>query len=307
MGTSIQSYNLEEIDYKGSRFKDFNKDLKGNNDLLSLTQPDIIQEIHEKFLDVGANIISTNTFNSNRISMNDYDMGDLVLELNRESVLIAKKAVKKYQTKDKPIFIAGSIGPTNKTASISPNINQPEYREVYFDDLVEVYTEQIKGLISGGVDILLIETIFDTLNAKACLFAINTIFEEKDIYLPVMVSATLSDNSGRILSGQTLEAFLISVSHFPLFSIGLNCSLGATQLLPYIKELSNKTKFKISIYPNAGLPNELGYYDQTPEKMKESLMPFFDLNILNIIGGCCGSTPEHIKKIAEAVQEINEK
>lgn len=306
MGTMIQQYKLEEKDYRGKRFTDFIYDLKGNNDLLSITQPHIIEAIHKAYLQAGADIIETNTFNANRISMADYHMEDLIYELNFESASIAKKAAGEYSNKtpDKPRYVAGALGPTNRTASLSPNVNDPSYRAVSFDDLVEAYTEQIKGLIDGGVDILLIETVFDTLNAKAALYAIQTYCYKIGKDFPIMISGTITDASGRTLSGQTTEAFLNSVSHVPLLSIGLNCALGAKEMRPYIKELSEKAPFFVSAYPNAGLPNQFGEYDETPHIMGHQIHDFLESGFLNIVGGCCGTTPEHIKEIAELTKEI---
>ncbi len=304
MGTMIQRYKLKEEDYRGDRFKNFAHSLKGNNDLLSITQPHIIKEIHAAYLEAGADIIETNTFNSNSISMADYHMENLIYELNVQSAKIAKEVADEFTKKNpsKPRFVAGAIGPTTKAASLSPNVNDPGFRAVTFDQLVESYTEQIRGLIDGGVDVLLIETIFDTLNAKAALFAIDQYFEKTGKKIPVMVSGTITDASGRTLSGQTLEAFLYSVSHIPLLSIGLNCALGAKQLRPYVQELSDKAPFYTSAYPNAGLPNALGEYDETPAEMVAQLKDFLENNFVNMLGGCCGTTPEHIKRIAEVAK-----
>jgi len=304
MGTMIQQYNLKEEDYRGERFAEYPSDLKGNNDLLSLTQPHIIREIHEQYLEAGADIIETNTFNANHYSMGDYQMQDLVYEINKQSAQIAREAADAYTAKNpaKPRFVAGALGPTNKTASLSPDVNNPGYRAVSFDDLYEAYMEQGRGLIDGGVDILLIETIFDTLNAKAAMMAVADLQREMGTNLPVMVSGTITDASGRTLSGQTTEAFLNSVSHLNLLSVGLNCALGAKELRPYLEELSNKAPFYVSVYPNAGLPNEFGGYDETPETMGAQLQDFVNNNFANIIGGCCGTTPDHIReftKIAE--------
>lgn len=303
MGTMIQRYNLTEADYKGERFKDFPRELKGNNDLLSLTQPHIIKEIHLQYLQAGADIIETNTFSGTSIAMADYEMEHLVYELNFESARLAKEAVKEYMTANpqaSPRFVAGAMGPTNRTASISPDVNNPSYRAVTFDQLVEAYTEQVRGLVDGGADILLVETIFDTLNAKAALFAIEEYFDKnpQQPRLPVMVSGTITDASGRTLSGQTVEAFLYSVSHVPLLSVGFNCALGADLLRPYVEELSNKAPFFTSAYPNAGLPNEFGQYDEQPDTMAATIEDFLQNNFVNIIGGCCGTTPDHIEAIA---------
>ena len=305
MGTMIQDYKLEEKDYRGSRFADFKSDLKGNNDLLSLSQPHIIQEIHEKYLEAGADIIETNTFNANHISMADYHMEDLAYEMNKTSAQIAKSAAKKFtdQNQAKPRFVAGAMGPTNKTASLSPDVNNPGYRAVSFDDLYAAYLEQASGLIDGGVDILLIETIFDTLNAKAAIMAVKDAMREKGINLPVMVSGTITDASGRTLSGQTTEAFLNSVSHLDLLTVGLNCALGAKDLRPYLEELSEKAPYYISVYPNAGLPNQFGEYDETPEIMGSQIKDFLDFGFTNIIGGCCGTTPDHIREFVKLANQ----
>jgi len=301
MGTMIQQYKFSEPEYRGTRFKDHPSDVQGNNDLLSLTQPEAIRTIHEKYLEVGADIIETNTFSSTSIGMADYDMETLVYDLNFESAKIAKQAALKYSNlnPEKPRFVAGSIGPTNRTASMSPDVNDPGYRAVTFDDLVLAYSEQINALIDGGVDILLIETIFDTLNAKAALFAADSVLDTRKISMPIMISGTITDASGRTLSGQTVEAFVASLSHVDLLSIGFNCALGADLLLPYMKRLSNVTDFYTSAHPNAGLPNAFGEYDQTPEEMKELIIEYLESKCVNIIGGCCGTTPEHIKLIAQ--------
>lgn len=306
MGTMIQDYNFSESDYRGTRFKEHPCSVKGNNDLLSLTQPDAIKTIHEKYLDVGSDIIETNTFSSTTIGMADYEMENLVYEINYESARIAKEAATKYTktTPNKPRFVAGSIGPTNRTASMSPDVNDPGYRAVTFDDLVIAYSEQINALIDGGVDILLIETIFDTLNAKAALFAVDSVLEEKNKSIPIMISGTITDASGRTLSGQTVEAFVTSLSHIPLLSIGLNCALGADLMLPYLKRLSKVTDFYTSAFPNAGLPNAFGEYDQTPEEMRDLIKEYLKSNSVNIIGGCCGTTPEYIQLIAEEASKF---
>jgi len=298
MGTSIQGYGLTEQDYRGSRFKDHPYDLMGNNDLLSITRPDLIREIHADFLRAGADIIETNTFNSTTISQADYHTEDLVYELNFTAASLALDAAREFTEKDpsKPRWVAGSLGPTNRTASISPDVNNPGFRSVSFDDLVSAYAGQTQALVAGGVDMILIETIFDTLNAKAALFAVQSIPEAKEI--PLMVSATITDASGRTLSGQTTEAFLISVSHAPITTIGLNCALGASQLRPYLQILSEKAPYFVSVHPNAGLPNEFGGYDQTPEQMGEQMEEFLKEGLVNIIGGCCGTTPEHIKRMS---------
>ena len=304
MGTMIQRYNFTEEDYRGERFKDWESPLKGNNDLLSLTQPEAIEEIHRKYLLAGADIIETNTFSGTTIAMADYHMEDLVYELNYESAKIAKKVCDEFtaQNPDKPRFVAGSIGPTNRTASLSPDVNDPGYRAITFDELRIAYKQQAEALLDGGADILLVETIFDTLNAKAALFAIDEIREERNITIPIMVSGTITDASGRTLSGQTADAFLISVSHMDLISVGFNCALGAKQLTPYLEILANHTDFGISAYPNAGLPNAFGQYDETAEQMAEQIKEYVDKGLINIIGGCCGTTPDHIKAIADLVQ-----
>ncbi|MBL7104350.1 MAG: methionine synthase [Bacteroidales bacterium] len=305
MGTMIQQYNLQEKDYRGKRFTDYSSDLKGNNDLLSITQPHIIKEIHEKFLEAGADIIETNTFNANRISMADYHMEDMVYELNVASARIAKKTADKFtgKTPEKPRFVAGSMGPTNKSLSLSPDINNPGYRAVTFDDMYKAYKEQALALIEGGVDILLIETIFDTLNAKAAMMAVADAQKQKDAKIPLMVSGTISDASGRTLSGQTTEAFLNSVSHLDLLTVGLNCALGAKELRPYLEELSEKAPYYVSVYPNAGLPNQFGEYDETPESMSVHMKDFLNNNFVNIIGGCCGTTPDHIRKFVKLAEK----
>ncbi len=305
MGTMIQKYKLEEADFRGSRFADFPHDLKGNNDLLSVTKPDIISEIHEAYLDAGADIIETNTFNANRISMSDYHMEDMVYEINLAAAKIARTAADKFTSMgpEKPRFVAGSMGPTNKTASLSPDVNNPGYRASTFDQFYNAYKEQAHGLIDGGVEVLLIETIFDTLVAKAAMMAVADAFRETGIKLPVMVSGTITDASGRTLSGQTTEAFLNSISHFDLLTIGLNCSLGAKDLRPYLEELSEKAPYYISIYPNAGLPNQFGDYDETPDSMAGQMKDFLDHRFANIIGGCCGTTPDHIRQLVKLAAE----
>ena len=306
MGTMIQKLKFDESDYRGHRFKDYNRLLKGNNDLLSLTQPDAIFNIHKEYLEAGADIIETNTFSSTSIGMADYGMESLVYELNFESAKLAKKATEKFNIDNsKPRFVAGSIGPTNKTASMSPDVNNPGYREVTFDDLVKSYSQQIEALIEGGVDILLVETVFDTLNAKAALFAIEKYNNKNSANIPIMLSGTLTDASGRTLSGQTLEAFMTSVSHINLLSIGLNCSFGAEGLYPYIKKMSMITDIPISVFPNAGLPNQFGEYDQTSQQMQNLIKDFLENNLVNIIGGCCGTTPDHIRLISEIVNNYS--
>jgi len=300
MGTMIQRFKLTEADFRAERFKNFHRDLKGCNDLLSITQPQIIRQIHEQYLDAGADIIETNTFNATSISMADYDLQEVVYEMNFESAKLASEAAKKYTDANpqKPRFVAGVMGPTNKTTSMSPDVNDPGFRAVSFDEMKDAYKTQVEGLIDGGADLLLVETIFDTLNAKAALFAIEEVLEKRKIKMPLMVSGTVVDKSGRTLSGQTLEAFLNSVSHIDLLSIGLNCSFGAKDIRPYLEELSTKAPFYISCYPNAGLPNQLGAYDETPEQMATQVKDFLDHRFVNIVGGCCGTTPDHIRQIA---------
>ena len=305
MGTMLQAYKFTEEDFRGERFKDHPCSLQGNNDLLSLTQPEAIKAVHRAYFEVGADIVETNTFSSTSIGMGDYQMEPLVYELNFESAKLAREVADEFTNANpnKPRFVAGSIGPTNRTASMSPDVNDPGYRAVTFDDLVEAYTDQIQGLVDGGSDVLLVETIFDTLNAKAALFAIDALKEKNNWEIPVMVSGTITDASGRTLSGQTVEAFVISVSHIPLLSIGFNCALGADQLLPYLRRLSKETDVLTSAHPNAGLPNAFGAYDQTPEEMRDLIEKYLEENLINIIGGCCGSTPEHIAQIASVTRD----
>ena len=301
MGTMLQAYKFEEEDYRGERFKDYPTPLKGNNDLLSLTQPEAIRTIHGKYLAAGADIIETNTFSGTSIAMADYGMEDLVYELNYESARLAREVADEFTEREphKPRFVAGSMGPTNKTASMSPDVNDPGYRAVTFDELRAAYKEQAEALLDGGADLLLVETVFDTLNAKAALFAIEEIKEERGIEAPVMLSGTITDASGRTLSGQTAEAFLISVSHIPLLSIGFNCALGANLLQPHLEAIAHRTELPISAHPNAGLPNAFGQYDETPEQMAKQIEAYMEKNLVNVIGGCCGTTPEHIAAIAE--------
>ncbi|HXS35254.1 MAG TPA: homocysteine S-methyltransferase family protein [Flavipsychrobacter sp.] len=308
MGTMIQRYKLQENDYRGERFKDWQSDVKGNNDLLCLTGPNIIQAIHKEYLDAGADIIETNTFNAQAISLADYNMQSLAYEINVSAAKIAKDAIKEYIAQHPESagtkFVAGAIGPMNKTLSLSPDVNQPGYRAVTFDEVSNAYYEQIKGLVESGVDILLIETIFDTLNAKAAIFAINKYFRDtKKQKLPVMVSGTITDASGRTLSGQTLEAFYISVMHADPISIGLNCALGAQQMRPHIEELSQIAACYVSAYPNAGLPNAMGEYDETPEQTASIISEFAKEGWVNLVGGCCGTTPDHIREIANAMKK----
>lgn len=307
MGTMIQWYKLEEKDYRGTRFANHASPLKGNNDLLSITQPQIIKEIHTAYLAAGADIIETNTFSATSIAMADYKMEDLAYELNFQSAKIAKEAIQEFLKIDnsRPRLVAGALGPTNKTASLSPDVNDPGYRGISFDELVAAYKEQTRGLIDGGADLLLVETVFDTLNAKAALYAINEYLDEQEIEVPVMVSGTITDASGRTLSGQTTEAFWNSVSHAGLLSVGLNCALGAKDMRPYIEELSDKSWVYVSCYPNAGLPNEFGQYDQTPSEMAALIEDFCKSGFLNMVGGCCGTTPDHIKAIAEVAAKYS--
>jgi len=307
MGTMLQRYNFSEEDFRGERFKDFPHPLKGNNDLLSITQPQAIRDVHAAYFDAGADIVETNTFSGTTIGMADYFLEDLVYELNYESAKIARQVADEFTAKnpDKPRFVAGSIGPTNRTASMSPDVNDPGYRAVTFDDLRIAYKQQVEALMDGGCDLLLVETIFDTLNAKAALFAIEEVKDERNLDIPIMVSGTITDASGRTLSGQTVEAFLISVSHIPLLSVGFNCALGADLLKPYLKTLSQHTQFNVSAHPNAGLPNAFGQYDETPEQTQALIKEYLDDNLINIIGGCCGTTPDHIRLIAEVAKDYN--
>ncbi len=301
MGTMLQRHKFTEEDFRGERFKDWPIPVQGNNDLLSITQPEAIKEVHRLYFEAGADIIETNTFSGTTIAMADYEMEELVYELNYQSAKIAKEVAQEFTQNepDKPRFVAGSIGPTNRTASMSPDVNDPGYRAVTFDELRIAYKQQVEALLDGGADILLVETIFDTLNAKAALFAIEEVKDERDIDVPIMISGTITDASGRTLSGQTAEAFLISVSHIPMLSVGFNCALGANQLTPHLEVLAKKTDFGISAHPNAGLPNAFGEYDETPEQMATQIKEYMDKSLVNIIGGCCGTTPEHIKAIAD--------
>jgi 5-methyltetrahydrofolate--homocysteine methyltransferase len=301
MGTMIQPYKLEEEDFRGERFKDHSHPLKGNNDLLSITRPDVIKEIHRKYLEAGADIIETNTFSGTTIAQADYRLEDAVYDINFLSAKIAKEVAEEFTRKDpsKPRFVAGAMGPTNRVASMSPDVNNPAYRNITFDQLKTAFKQQAKALVEGGADLLLIETITDTLNAKAALFAIQELFEEIGREIPMMISGTITDASGRTLTGQTTEAFLISVSHAPLLSVGLNCALGADKLRPYLQVLNEKAPFHVSAYPNAGLPNEFGQYDQTPDEMAVQIEEYLKEGLINLVGGCCGTTPAHIRKIAE--------
>jgi len=300
MGTMIQRHKLEEEDFRNDQLKDHAKPLKGNNDLLSITRPDIIKEIHAEYYRAGADIAETNTFSGTTIAQADYGLEDLVYEINYQSAKIAREVADEFTAREpeKPRFVAGAMGPTNRTASLSPDVNDPGYRAVTFDQLRTAYKQQAEALLDGGADMLLVETIFDTLNAKAALFAIEEIKEERGSDILIMVSGTITDASGRTLSGQTTEAFLTSVSHVDLMSVGLNCALGAKQLRPYLKVLSDNTDFSVSAHPNAGLPNEFGQYDETPQQMADQIKEFLDEGYINIIGGCCGTTPDHISAIA---------
>lgn len=306
MGTMLQDYKFTEEDFRGEIFKDYHLSVKGNNDMLSLTQPEAIAAVHRKYFEAGADIVETNTFSGTTIAMADYEMEAYVYDLNYASAKIAKKVAQYFTEKEphKPRFVAGSIGPTNKTASMSPDVNDPGYRAVSFEELRVAYKQQVEALMDGGVDILLVETVFDTLNAKACLFAIEEVKEERASDIPVMVSGTITDASGRTLSGQTAEAFLISVSHIPLLSVGFNCALGASQLQPHLEAIASKTSFGISAHPNAGLPNAFGEYEETPKQMASQIKNYIDKNLVNIIGGCCGTTPAHIEEIAKLVQGV---
>ncbi len=305
MGTMIQRHTLEEEDFRGDRFKDHDHPVKGNNDLLSITRPDIIKEIHALYYEAGADIAETNTFSGTTIAQADYHLEDAVYDINYQSAKIAKEVAEEFTAREphKPRFVAGSMGPTNRTASLSPDVNDPGFRGVTFDELVIAYKQQAEALLDGGADLLLVETVFDTLNAKAAVFAIQEVFEDRGQEWPVMVSGTITDASGRTLSGQTTEAFLVSLSHIPLLSIGLNCALGAEQLRPYLQTLAKKAPFHVSAHPNAGLPNEFGEYDQSPEEMASLIDGFLTDNFLNIVGGCCGTTPDHIRLIAEAASK----
>lgn len=311
MGTMIQRYKLSEADYRGERFKDWHSDVKGNNDLLNITQPQIITAIHKEYLNAGADIIETNTFSSTVIAMADYDMQSLAYELNVAAAKCAKKAIEEYEAENQQSaiknqkFVAGAIGPLNKTLSLSPDVNNPGFRAVTFDEVVAAYYEQVKGLVDGGVDLLLIETIFDTLNAKGAIFAIKKYFRDtKQAELPVMISGTITDASGRTLSGQTLEAFYTSIMHAKPLSVGLNCALGAKEMRPHIEELSQIASCYVSAYPNAGLPNAMGEYDEHPSDTAHYLEDWAKEGFVNIVGGCCGTTPDHIKHIADQVKTI---
>jgi 5-methyltetrahydrofolate--homocysteine methyltransferase len=306
MGTMIQRYKLDEAGYRGERFKDWPRDIKGNNDLLALTQPQIIRDIHTAYFEAGADIAETNTFNAQRISMADYGMEALSYEINVAAARLAREAADAAEAKDpsRPRAVAGAIGPTNRTASISPDVNNPGFRNVSFDELVDAYSEQTRGLIEGGADLILIETVFDTLNAKAAGFAVLKTFDEVGVTLPVMISGTITDLSGRNLSGQTPEAFWYSMRHLKPFSIGLNCSFGAEHLRPAVAEIAAVADCLVSAYPNAGLPNAMGEYDETPDEMACKMEEWARDGLVNIVGGCCGSTPEHIAHIREHVEKF---
>jgi 5-methyltetrahydrofolate--homocysteine methyltransferase len=301
----IQRHKLDEEDFRGDRFKDHQSPLKGNNDLLSITRPDIIKDIHRQYFEAGADIVETNTFSGTTIAQADYHLEDAVYDINYYSAKIAREVADEFTQREpeKPRFVAGAMGPTNKTASLSPDVNNPGYRAITFDDLAKAFKHQAKALMDGGVDILLLETVIDTLNVKAALFAIQELFDETGKELPIMVSGTITDASGRTLSGQTTEAFLVSVSHVPLLSIGLNCALGAAALRPYLQVLHNQAPFFVSAYPNAGLPNEFGQYDETPEQMGAQVEEYLKEGLVNFLGGCCGTTPDHIKVIAELAKK----
>ncbi|WP_397544382.1 homocysteine S-methyltransferase family protein [Roseovarius salis] len=302
MGTMIQQEKPDEATYRGERFRDHPCDVGGNNELLSLTRPDMIRRIHADFLEAGADILCTNTFGANAISQADYDMTDLVAEMNAESVRLAREAADAASTPERPRWVAGGIGPTNQTASISPDVNDPGFRAVTFDDLANAYGEAARALIEAGCDLLLIETIFDTLNAKAALFAIDSLRDEGLTVPPLMISGTITDRSGRTLTGQTPEAFWVSMSHAQPFSIGLNCALGAGEMRPHVRTLAEVADTRVSAYPNAGLPNEMGGYDETPEETAAHLEEWAEAGLVNIVGGCCGTTPDHIRAIANAVE-----
>ncbi len=306
MGTMIQAYRLQEADYRGQEFKDWPSDLKGNNDLLVLTQPEIIRQIHRQYLEAGADIIETNSFNATTIAMADYDMSHLAARINFESAKLAKELCREFTKQDpgKPRYVAGVLGPTNRTASISPDVNDPGYRNIDFDTLVDAYSEATRALIEGGADIIMLETIFDTLNAKAAAFAVLQVFDELGYKLPVMISGTITDASGRTLSGQTTEAFYNSLAHVEPISFGLNCALGPDLLRPYVETMANIAECYCSVHPNAGLPNEFGEYDLAAPEMASEIKDWAQQGFLNIVGGCCGTTPEHIRAISQAVQGV---
>src|SRR5215471_13787186 len=306
MGTMIQRHTLTEADFRGERFRNHPKDLRGNNDLLILTRPDVITEIHEQYLAAGADIIETNTFSSTAVAQADYHLESIAYELNVEGARLAKAAAAKWTTctPDRPRLVAGSIGPTNRTLSISPDVNNPSFRAITFDELCAAYEDQVRGLIDGGADLLLLETIFDTLNAKAAIAAIIDVFQEKGVQLPLMISVTITDRSGRTLSGQTLDAFYTSIRHAKPFSVGLNCALGAREMRPYLAELSRLCESYVTCYPNAGLPNAFGAYDELPDETATLLRDFADSGFVNILGGCCGTTPDHIRAVVKALDGV---
>ncbi len=310
MGTMIQRHKLEEKDFRGEVLKDHPHSLRGNNDLLSITRPDVIKEIHSQYFAAGSDIVETNSFSGTWIAQEDYKCEHMVYEINYQSAKIAKEVADEFTAREphKPRFVAGALGPTTKLSSMSPDVNDPGFRSINFDQLVDAYRAQTKGLLDGGADLLLIETITDTLNAKAALFAIDEELESRGLTtedVPIMISGTITDASGRTLSGQTTEAFLISVSHIPILSIGLNCALGAQAMRPFLQVLSDKSEVLVSAYPNAGLPNHFGEYDETPNQMQQFIREFLELNLVNILGGCCGTTPEHIKAIADVAKEFS--
>lgn len=307
MGTMIQRHKLEEIDFREGWFDNHPKSLKGNNDLLSLTRPEIIKDIHRQYFNAGADIAETNTFSGTTIAQADYGLESAVYDINFQSAKIAKEVAQEFAISEpnKPRFVAGSIGPTNRTASISPDVNDPGFRGITFDELVAAYKFQVNALMDGGVDLLLVETVFDTLNAKAALYAIDEVFEDRKTRIPVMISGTITDQSGRTLTGQTTEAFLISIQHFPLLSVGLNCALGAKMMRPYLKILNETSPYGVSAHPNAGLPNEFGEYDETADLMAVQIKDFLEDGLVNIVGGCCGTTPEHIKAIADLAKNYS--
>ena len=302
MGTMVQSCKLSESDFRGNQFQDHIHDLQGNNDILCLTQPDIVKEIHQSYFQAGADIIETNTFNANAISQADYGLENYVYEINLAAARIAKKSAESYE--DKLRFVAGALGPTNQTASLSPDVNNPGFRKISFDELKAAYYEQAKGLLDGEVDIFLIETVFDTLNCKAALMAVQDLQEEHHTEIPIFVSGTITDASGRTLSGQTVEAFWHSIRHANLAAVGLNCALGAEQIRPWLDELSRVADIHVFVYPNAGLPNEFGEYDETPATMSDVIQEFAKSGLVNMVGGCCGTTPDHIRSIADVVKNI---
>lgn len=307
MGTMIQRHKLEEEDFRKGWFENHQQPLKGNNDLLSLTRPEIIKEIHAAYFEAGADIAETNTFSGTTIAQADYNLESAVYDINYQSAKIAKQVADEFTAKEpnKPRFVAGAMGPTNRTASISPDVNDPGFRGITFDELKEAYRQQASALMDGGVDLLLVETVFDTLNAKAALYAIDELFEERGEKIPIMVSGTITDQSGRTLTGQTTDAFLISVSHMNLLTVGLNCALGASMMRPYLQVLNKNANFGVSAHPNAGLPNEFGEYDETPELMADQIKEYLDEGLVNIIGGCCGTTPDHISAIADLAKNYS--